>query len=181
LASFGDVERAMTATSRLSLGVIFGAALLASSCRQSFTEAVPQAEKVVLYEGLPHQNYESRLLEEERRTKAVQDLNGYPFYQEPLTFIDGDAKRVSKILQDSGSYLPFSGEKKCGGFHPDYAVEWHVGAERYRALLCFGCDEVKLFGPGLKSRHDMERDAFEELQQILKGYRKNRPSEGRQE
>jgi hypothetical protein len=50
-----------------------------------FTQAVRQADKVVLYEGLPHQMFESRALEQERRTKAVQDLNGYPFYQEPLT------------------------------------------------------------------------------------------------
>jgi hypothetical protein len=139
-------------------------------------EAVRQAEKVALYEGLPHQMFESHLLEEERRTKAVQELNGYPFYQEPLTLTSGDAQRLSGILSEPATYQPFSGEKKCGGFHPDYAVEWHVGADRYRALLCFGCHEAKLFGPGLESRNDLNRAAYDELQELLKGYRKNRPA-----
>jgi hypothetical protein len=51
-----------------------------------------------------------------------------------------------------------------------------VGWDRYRALLCFGCREVKLFGPGLESRNDLNRAAYDELQEFLKGYRKNRPA-----
>jgi hypothetical protein len=120
--------------------------------------------------------YESQLREEERRTRAVQELHGYPFYQEPLALAGEDAKRLSEVLGASGAYRTFSGEKKCGGFHPDYAVEWQVGADRFRALICFGCHEVKLFGPELESRHDLDRAAYERLQELLKGYRKNRPA-----
>jgi hypothetical protein len=155
--------------------------MLLSSCRQAsnpltFTEAVRQADKVVLYEGLPHQLYESDSLEDERRTKPVKELNGYPFYQEPLTPTTSVAQRLSEILGDSATYQPFTGEKKCGGFHPDYVVEWHVGADRYRASLCFGCREVKLFGPGLEERHDLDKAAHKNLQELLKGYQKNRPA-----
>jgi hypothetical protein len=141
-----------------------------------FTETVRQADKIAVYEGLPHQFFEPRALEKERRTKAVQDLNGYPFYQQPLTLDSTDAKRLSEILGDSATYKPFAGEKKCGGYHPDYAVEWSVSSDRYRALICFGCYEVKLFGPGLESHNDLDLDAYKRLKELLKPYQKNRPA-----
>jgi hypothetical protein len=170
----------MAAANRLRGALILGVALLASSCQsnnpQAFSDAVRRADGVVLYEGLPHQMYEAHLLEEERRSKPVHDLDGYPFYQEPLKLTAEDANRLSEVLGESATYKPFSGEKKCGGFHPDYAVEWQVGANRYRALICLGCHEAKLFGPGLESRNDLDRAAYEKLQKLLNSYRKNRPA-----
>jgi hypothetical protein len=142
---------------------------------KTFAQGVQQADKVVLYEGLPHQMFETKLLKEERQTKPVQELNGYPFYQEPLALSQEDAKQLSEMLSDSSSFRFFMGEKKCGGFHPDYCVEWQRGAECYRAALCFGCHEVKVFGPGIESRNDLSPRAYEKLKRILKGYRKNRP------
>jgi hypothetical protein len=168
----------MMATSRFSIAVSLGAALLVSSCQknlQAFTEAVRQADRVVLYEGLPHPMFESRLSVEERRNKAIHELNGYSFYQEPLPLTTADAERLSEILGGSGTYGLFSGEKLCGGFHPDYTVEWHVGENRYRALICFGCHEVKLFGPVLALRNDLDQRAYGKLREILQDYRKNRP------
>ena len=176
----------MKTATRLSLAATVGVALLASCCSQAnnpqtFTEAIQRADKVVLYEGLPHQLFESRLLEEERRTKEVQELNGYPFYQEPLALTGEDAKRLSEILGASATYEPFSGEKRCGGFHPDYAVEWQVGADRYRVLICFGCKEVKSFGSEPETRNDLDSAAHQQLLELLRGYRKNRPATKSQE
>jgi hypothetical protein len=111
----------------------------------------------------------------ERRSKPVQELHGYPFYQEPMPLTREGAKTLSEVLAESATYEPFSGEKLCGGFHPDYAVEWHVGADRYRALLCFGCHEVKLFGPGVESRNDLDEASYQKLWMLLMAYRKNRP------
>jgi hypothetical protein len=171
----------MTVAIRIVLAMAFGAALFALGCYQdnhlALTKAVRQVDRVVLYEGLPHQMFESHLLKEERRNKAIQELNSNSFYQEPLPLPAEDAKQLSAVLGESATYKPFSGEKMCGGFHPDYAVEWHVGRDRHRALICFGCREVKLFGPGLESRHDLDRGAYEKLRKILKDYRKNRPSQ----
>src|SRR5262249_40015520 len=159
---------------RLPLVLAFGAALLLASCRGNsslaLTEAIRRADKVVLYEGLPHQFFEKKLLEEERRTKAVEELNGYPFYKEPLALTEQDAGRLCELLGDPAIYQPWKGEKLCGGFHPDYAVEWHVGAKRYRALLCFGCGEFLLGGPGFEARYEMDKAAGEILVELLKGY-----------
>jgi len=170
----------MTTATRFRIAGLLGAAL-ALSCLQernvwTFTKALRQADQTVLYEGLPHHLFEDDLMKEERRTKAVQELNGYVFYQEPLTLTTEDARRLSAILGKSTTYERFSGEKACGGFHPDYTVEWHAGKDRYRALICLGCHEVKLFGPGLQSRNNLDQVAYEKLDETLKRYRKNRPA-----
>jgi hypothetical protein len=114
---------------------------------RAFAEAVRRADKVVLSEGLPHQLFEKRLLEEERWTRAVVEWGGYPFYPEPLALTARDAERLSEVLGDPEAYQPWRGERLCGGVHPDHAVEWHVGGSPNRALICLGCGEFKLPGP----------------------------------
>ena len=142
----------------------------------AFTGSVASAEKMTLWEGLPHQGFESDLMESERRSKPVQELHGYWFYEEPLAPSAEDAKRLTQLLSDPATYKPFSGEKKCGGFHPDYAVEWQKNSNTYRALICFGCDEAKLFGPAIDERHDLNEQAMQELEALLTKHRKNRPA-----
>jgi hypothetical protein len=44
-----------------------------------------------------------------------------------------------------------------------------------RALLCFGCNEAKLFGPGIDQRYDLAELAVAELKILLRSYRQNRP------
>jgi hypothetical protein len=144
----------------------------------SFTDAVGKAEKVILFEGLPHQNYERKLLEKELKSGKVVEINDFPFYKEPLTLTKDDASALSKLFSDSNTLPKFSGEKKCGGFHPDFAVEWHVGDDIYRALICFGCGEAKVFGPKIEKRHDLGRSAKSKLRNLLMGYGKNRPTKG---
>ena len=46
-------------------------------------------------------------------------------------------------------------EKKCGGFHADFVIEWYRGQERYQAFICFGCCELKLLGPGINVLYDL--------------------------
>jgi hypothetical protein len=87
------------------------------------------------------------------------------------------ARRLTQVLSDAESLQRFGGEKKCGGFHPDYAIEWVRGADRYQAQICFGCGEAKLFGPGIDSRHTLSAGAATQLKDVLATYRRNRPAE----
>ena len=64
--------------------------------------------------------------------------------------------------------------KGCGGFHPDYAVERAVGGQVYRCLVCFGCGEVKVFGPGGELHRDVVNPI--PLKRLLVPYWKNRPA-----
>ncbi len=139
---------------------------------------IRNAECVVLFEGLPHQGWERELLEKELRTMQTVQFHGFPFYSQPLPLTKVDAKRLTDLYCDPKTFHPWRGQKKCGGFHPDYCIEWHVGEQVYQCLLCFGCDEAKVFGPGVELYYDINRSPFEELKLVLKPYRKNRPLSG---
>jgi hypothetical protein len=160
----------------LGLATIFLWAILAGcSAGPPASASISQATEITLYEGLPHQFYEPRAHLAETKAKPTIELNGFPFYRETLELLPADADKLKAILARSRSFQPFSGEKKCGGFHPDYAVEWSVRGERYRCLVCLGCQEARVQVPQGVTTYDLERDAFSRLKQLLMPYRKNRP------
>jgi hypothetical protein len=136
---------------------------------------VRMAQKVVLYEGLPHQTFEPKLLEAELAEKKTVKLAGYSFYTEPLVLTEEDATSLGERFSSETTFEPWRGEKKCGGFHPDYALEWHVDGQVYRALVCFGCREVKWHGPDAELHCDITQAAFGEIQAILVSYQNHRP------
>ena len=150
--------------------------LVGSGC-QGPTEyvTVRQAGPLVVYEGLPHQMYDEAAFKEELKAKPTTTLNDYPFYTQSLDVKEPDREALREILGAHRTYESFSGEKKCGGFHPDYAVVWSVGGAAYRTLICFGCGEIKVIGPKGEARYDVARDARKRLQAILSPYRANRP------
>lgn len=139
--------------------------------------AIRTADRLVLYEGLPHQTFESKLLEAERRQKQTVILHDFPFYAEPLDLRGEDAALLKELLSDADSFSVWGGEKFCGGFHPDYLVECRVGKDVYRVLVCFGCHEAKVFGPrGVGVRYDLQAEAHKQLDELLRKYHKNRPA-----
>ncbi|HEU5297191.1 MAG TPA: hypothetical protein VFU71_20590 [Burkholderiaceae bacterium] len=140
-----------------------------------FCAAVRQVRDFVLLEGLPHQHWESELLATEMRAKAFVKLSGFPFYRDTLSMSSEDRQRLSHVLCDPETYSPFGGEKACGGFHPDYAVEWCPDGMVWRALICYGCGEIKLAGPATELRCDIPPSVFVQLYGILADYHKNRP------
>lgn len=142
---------------------------------RSLFAPIAAADRLLLYEGLPHQRYEWDLLEDELRTKATVTLQGFPFYRQPLEVSDADRDALKAVLGDERSFRQWPGEKPCDGFHPDYLAEWRVDGASYQILICFGCGEVKAIGPGRSLRCDIERSKQQELGELLKKYRKNRP------
>jgi hypothetical protein len=119
--------------------------------------------------------YESQALEAEKKTKTTVTLHGFPFYRETLELKAGDDQKLKDLLGNPGSFTAYVGEKKCGGFHPDYAVEWAVGGQIYQSLICFGCGEVQVYGPKGDAIYDTRDDERKQLKALLEPYRKNRP------
>jgi hypothetical protein len=142
---------------------------------------IHRADRVTLYEGLPRSFGERDLLEEEQRTKPWIDVHGFPFYTPPLDLTAPDRTRLTEWLGTEASFRPLADMvKACGGFHPDFAVEWAVGAQVYQCLICFGCGEVQVFGPGGELHCDMvsttDPIAPAPLKRLLVPYQKNRPT-----
>jgi hypothetical protein len=146
---------------------------------------VRQADRLTVYEGLPHPRYEEAVFELELRTKPTTKLSGFPFYREPLNLKTDDVAELRSLLGASGTYQSHIDGKECGGFHPDYAVEWSSEGKIYRCLICFGCSEARFDGPeGRSTFYDLRseghgRDQKMRLLELLRTYRKNRPPHDR--
>jgi hypothetical protein len=116
------------------------------------------------------------------KSKQTIMLHQFPFYREPLELHERDASVITDVLGDRGSYdLKMPGiMKACGGFHPDYAVEWTSGGDVYHGLVCLGCHEILIHGPQGQQHFDIKDglqgvEPYQRLKRVLAEYRKNRP------
>ncbi len=152
------------------------ASVVSCSPSKPLSSASPDPDEITLYEGLPHQGYEAKRFAEESKKPTIEK-GGFPFYREPLTLKEADAKALGAVLARPDTFQPFGGEKKCGGFHPDYAIVVSASGEETTYLICFGCGEAKVYGPDRsETRYDFGHDSKDpRLSAILKPYQKNRP------
>lgn len=159
-----------------SAGIIVSLVLLCGcSGSKPVGLTIREAGALTLYEGLPHQAYEAEVLAAEKEAKPTIDLKGFPFYRQTLELKPGDEEKLRAVLGDARSYKPHAGEKKCGGFHPDYAIGWSVESEQFMCLVCFGCSEFKLYWPAGEGYYDMTGEVKEQLKDVLASYQQNRP------
>ena len=168
-------RRSSCCSSLESVAVIVGLFLLSGCSGAPESVTIAHAERLTLYEGLPHQYYETASLEAEKKAKPTITMHGFPFYRETLELTMGDEQKLKAILGDGRLFEVHTADAKCGGFHPDYAVEWAAGGRTYQCLICFGCGEVAIHGSTHGSRYDIKRDTREQLKNILGPLRKNRP------
>lgn len=141
-----------------------------------FTQFARGFELLELLEGLPHQAFEKEALKKEINEKDAMKLNGYWFYEELLEIQAKDEEELRSILSDNSSYAPYSGIKRCGGFHPDYGVKLLNKSEAVYFYICFGCGEIKAYR-GKKELHaDLSNVSSKRLKELLKPYGQNRPN-----
>ncbi len=158
-------------------------ALLAAGCHTDPPPADPatlfgsaaRADTVTVYEGLPHQGNETKLFTAEKASKPWVDRDGYLFYPAPLPLTPEQTAAIRALLADPATFEPFKGEKKCGGFHPDYLAEFAGPKGTVCAHVCFGCGEVKWFGTAGVARYDMAGGTRGQLTALLTPLRVNRP------
>ncbi|MFN0016615.1 MAG: hypothetical protein ACKVP0_00050 [Pirellulaceae bacterium] len=133
--------------------------------------AIVKFDEATLFEGVPRKK-DSKAPEPTQKTIKIHE---YTFFDETLEISADDAKAVVKLLANADS-VSEQHPKFCGGFHPDYCLQLNVGKEKWLALVCLTCHEVKFYGP--KKLHlycDLKDPAYEDVKKILIEYRKNRP------
>ncbi len=143
---------------------------------RSVLEGIGKSGEVLLYEGLPSEFWEPQLREQELDRKKTIGLHGYAFYDDRIALPATDVERFTSLLSSKASFKRYRGQKPCGGYHPDYCVEWKTADATTQALICMECGEVKFFAPRSELHCDLIPEAGEKLSQWLASYRKNRPA-----
>jgi hypothetical protein len=139
-------------------------------------EALERPDKVEVFEGLPHPREGDTLIRERLKKKIVL-LFDAEFYAGPArpSVEQGATARV--ILPEAIS--EYAGEKKCGGFHADYALRWtDARKEVWTALFCYGCGEVAIFGPLGTLKADLSGPDEAAWREWLAQFDRQRPKPG---
>ena len=131
--------------------------------------------QVTLLEGLPHQLVEHSSFLQERDRKNCVDIGGYYFYKKPLPLAPADESSLRAIATELATYHPYSGPKRCGGFHPDYALRWGDGRDAVYTLICFGCHETQTLGRKDYLIADLPEPAYRQLEAALGKRHSQRP------
>ncbi|MEM9479252.1 MAG: hypothetical protein AAGA58_06265 [Verrucomicrobiota bacterium] len=128
-------------------------------------------EKLVISEGLPRRNQK-----EEISTKETTKIRGSYFYAKTVTPSESDAEVLAQAINDEAGIVEWAGAKLCGGFHPDFALQWSDSEEKtFHALICFGCSEIKIHGAGTKLYADIGDDTYRAFAETLSAYGGQRP------
>jgi|GEM_PF-3584277 len=137
-------------------------------------ESLGKAHKIFVYEGLPHQMFEADLLKAEKKLEDTLKIGGFPFYAPKVVAPDKIAKTLRELAASPESYAVFSGEKRCGGFHPDYAATWFDSGKEHSILFCYGCVEALIVDGKKTYRYDFTRIA--DLRKLLAPFKSKRPT-----
>jgi hypothetical protein len=135
---------------------------------------IQAATSVTIYEGLPHQRHK-RMLFDELATKKTVTLHSFPFYDVAITPTEADAAKLIAICGQQKTFGIYRGAKLCGGFHPDWCVEFKKDSDVYQMLVCFGCREVRLYGPRNQVFSDLDKGTMKSLRELLTPLQKNCP------
>ena len=145
---------------------------------EAIRESLFDATDLEVFEGLPHQLLERELLACELESNDTIEIKGFPFYvpsSSDLSAVGG--KELIEALSDSSHYsrqqlLEF---KKCGGFHPDYAIGWNDDLGKNYVLICLGCHEIEFSNELDSYRYDISCDLYSRLSSLLSVHDVRRP------
>ena len=136
--------------------------------------ALAGSKTLTLSEGLPHPAKEASLFAKEAKRRDIMTLADFKFYTPELKPDPQRDQRLRKLLADPASLAMWS-QKRCGGFHPDWVVNWRSGRKDIHALICFGCKEVMILSPDQQLRYNLTPAAFTKLQAELTPLKSKRP------
>lgn len=138
------------------------------------------ADAAVIFEGLPHQSHQRAQLKDEIARKKNVVLFDFHFYEQPTELLPESRRELLAILQEKPWFDPEPEgnarmHKKCGGFHPDYQVEWKTAGKVVQVQFCLGCDDVMIFTEDQRINGGLLKS--ERLTAWLRGFCKLRPAD----
>lgn len=136
---------------------------------------IAKANSVILYEGMNRQLSESESIDRGILYKKPMILHGFAFYETPISVVDADAATLFALCGTAQTFSRYTGPKFCGGFHPDWCVEFIAGQDVYQVLVCFGCREARLYGPTNEVFSDLKKETFNAFLDVLEPLHKELP------
>jgi|GEM_PF-3008968 len=134
-------------------------------------------DSIALFEGLPRSYAKGKDTEQEKRPEPTFTVDQQTFYVKPITLTDEDRATLETIFRSGTPVKAFGGVKFCGGFHADYLIEWRRKKETVlRALVCFGCHEIRFVDSTGIIETDMTESGVQRLENVLRKYRQERPA-----
>jgi hypothetical protein len=137
-------------------------------------DALLTSKTLTLSEGLPHPAKEAAAFAREEKRRDTLTLADFKFYKPELKPDPARDQRLRQIISDPASLAMWT-QKRCGGFHPDWSVNWRSGRKDIHALVCFGCKELMILSPEQQLRYNLTPAAFKKLQAELVPLRAKRP------
>jgi len=129
-----------------------------------YLKCIADAESLTIYEGLPRADGVG--LKKIKDQNKTIEIDGWGFYAEPLTANGSMVEKLRSSLIDYKTFEPYSGGKFCGGFHPDFCVEWKTGSKTFYMQICLGCFEAAFIQPTGKTMFDFNDAAWKSFAQI---------------
>ena len=137
--------------------------------------ALAKAKKFDLSEGLPHPAKETPLFSAEAQRKDTQQITGFFFYKPDQKLDPATTENLKKIIADSNNLTEWKEHKTCGGFHPDWSLNWRRGWSKDRALICFSCEEIIYISGDYQLRYNLTPAATKQLKSLLNPFKAKRP------
>jgi hypothetical protein len=130
---------------------------------------------LLLYEGLPSEFWEPQLRQKALKEEETIALHGYAVYDDARPLPAEDAGSLTSLFSAKESFAPRRAGKACGGFQPEFCLEWKVGEAATQALISLECGEVKLFGPNGELYCDLVPAASQKLKPLLTRHQNHSP------
>ncbi len=132
------------------------------------------ANRVEIFEGLPHQDSVEFLRESLRPDTFVS--HGFAFYRPAMTFSPRRVQSFAAPLVGNAAHSPWSGMKFCGPYHPDYMLRFHDSAGCVEMHFCLGCGEAVFHTGATSVRTDVAEHVRQPCERALDRRRQKRPA-----
>lgn len=137
------------------------------SAFEGLSAEIKKAGTLVVYKGFPRRHELPDDAPEPKKDPNIA-IDGYVFQPHAYAVDEKAVAKLREICSTKDAFKKWRGPKKCGGYHPDYCLQFKNGDTVTSVLLCYGCNEAKFFGSKANLYVDADAGALEAMQIILK-------------
>ncbi len=143
---------------------------------EALTKGIANSKSLKVYEGVTRGFVPKDKIEETVKEFKLVKLHDHYFYPNEVEVSERSAGILKVICKEPKNFSRRDTErtKFCGGYHPDWCVEFQDGKETFQVLICFSCHEAKIYGPKNEVYCDFPKPIREDFGRLLEPLFKHR-------